>query len=302
MRQMFNETETTPEPCSKEKLQLRLKQLALSQSQLKLDENIKTKDYYIRQILALQKDDNEIQKNLNDQKTQKTEISNAIKKLDCLNENSNNYSSALCVFQIAELESVENLIASLDIKTAYYKNQITEMEQANTKSELETPNLQLVNTTLKKETENAQTAYNACLNKPKPFNLKLNLSCKEIKQKIKIVNKKRISINLESLDLKYQVNNLTILNINKNLYDKNVKIKKELIVKLHKLKPPIITSDPYFFAIYKKSKEDLAYLQIESKIIEAKLEILNLKEKTIPEKKIRLKNKFLKLIKKFKKC
>ena len=164
---------------------------------------------------------------------------------------------------------------------------------------------------LQKELENAQAAYKACRASKdfsQSFNLKLNPSCKEIKQKIKIVNQKRISIKHKSLDLRQGIDSLPILNINKKLSDKKIKNTKELIVKLDKLNPIIfiskklnnITPDFSIYAIYKKVKDDLASYQAEGKALEAKIK--NLKEKPIKDKKIRLETKFSKLIKKFKNC
>jgi hypothetical protein len=158
-----------------------------------------------------------------------------------------------------------------------------------------------------------QKFYDSCMNSgnlqnsknkifSQSFNLKSNPSCKEIKQKIKIVNRKIISINRKSLDLKYGANSLPILNINKKFSDVKIKIKKELIVKLDKLNPIIFMSDSSFYAIYKKAKDDLASYQTEGKTFEAKFKSLKVKEKNIKDKKISLKDKFSKLIKKLKTC
>ena len=101
--------------------------------------------------------------------------------------------------------------------------------------------------------------------------------------------------------------------MNKKFSDENIKRTKELIVRLDKLKPinsenlnskkfNNINPDSSFYDIYKKAKDDLASYQTEGKILEAKLKILNLKEKTTPEKKIRFKNKISNLFKQLKTC
>ena len=164
------------------------------------------------------------------------------------------------------------------------------------------------------EYKKANKAWKKCAGIPNlNFNLKSNLSCKQIKQKIKTVNQKIISLNRKSLGLKYGINSLPILNINKKFSDENIKRTKELIVRLDKLKPinsenlnskkfNNINPDSSFYDIYKKAKDDLASYQTEGKILEAKLKILNLKEKTTPEKKIRFKNKISNLFKQLKTC
>jgi hypothetical protein len=182
-------------------------------------------------------------------------------------------------------------------------------------------NLRITNTDLvagfsiaEKEYNDANNAWKKCAGIPSlNFNLKSNLSCKQIKQKIKTVNQKIISLNRKSLGLKYGINSLPILNINKKFSDENIKRTKELIVKLDKLNPIIfsseklkskklnnITSDSSFYDIYKKAKDDLDSYKTEGKALEAKIK--NLKEKTIKDKKIRLEAKFSKLIKKLKTC
>jgi hypothetical protein len=220
--------------------------------------------------------------------------------------------SARCLALIADLDINERELYASKAKSESYNLQIDKINQKI--NSLKNEGI-ILETNVTKTTKDIATQaelvdlleeiYNACVKKSnfsKSFNLKSNPSCKEIKQKIKIVNQKRISIDRQSLDLKYGFDSLPILNINKKLSGEKIKISKELIVKLDKLNPIIFMSDSSFYAIYKKAKDDLASYQTEGKTFEAKFKSLKVKEKNIKDKKISLKDKFSKLIKKLKTC
>lgn len=138
-----------------------------------------------------------------------------------------------------------------------------------------------------------------CLNYTLYLNLNLKTPCKEIKQKIKTVNQKSISLDNKLINLKYGVNNLKILNVNKTSFDKIIKIIKEFIIMLDKLNPNDYDS---FDAIYKKTQNDLSSYQKERKVFISKIKTLEEKTKNIPEKKKMLKAKISNLFKEFKIC
>lgn len=153
----------------------------------------------------------------------------------------------------------------------------------------------------------AQDAYDSCKKGCEGafhVNLSLNLksSCKEIKQKIKTLNQKLTSSKNKNLDLKYGLNNLHILNINKKLYDEKIKITTEFLEKLDNLRPYIPETLTLFFTFYNEAKSNSASYQIESNTLTSKIKISKEKVKTISEKKKRLKPKISNLFKQFKKC
>jgi len=139
---------------------------------------------------------------------------------------------------------------------------------------------------------------------PIHINLSLNLksSCKEIKQKIKTLNQKTTSSNNKILDLKYGLNNLHILNINKKLYNEKIKITTDLLEKLDNLRPYIPETLTLFFTFYNEAKANSASYQMESNTLANKIKISKEKAKTISDKKKRLKLKISSLLKQFKKC
>jgi len=144
---------------------------------------------------------------------------------------------------------------------------------------------------------------------PIHINLSLNLksSCKEIKQKIKTLNQKKISSNSKLLDLKYGLNSLHILNINKNFCNSNIKITIDFLEELDKLRSDLY-SDLYleptktFLALYNEAKTNLALYKKEINTIDTEIKISKEKIKKIPEKKIKLKNKTSKLFEELKIC
>jgi len=334
MRKIFNELPPTPEPekCAKEKEALGIARDALEEknNQLLIDKTLVANNLAI--IKSRENEKNPIEDSRNKEQSNyqsllsirnffqneagtgnKTE--NGVPSAECFTPSGGpgRYrNSARCLALIANLDINESELKASKAKLESYDLQINKIyEKINTLKNEGT----ILETNVTKTSKDIATQaglvdlleeiYNACVEKSnfsKSFNLKSNPSCKEIKQKIKIVNQKRISIDRKSLDLNYGVNSLDILNINKKLSDKIIEISQELILKLDKIKPPIINIDPLFSDIYKKAKDDLSSYQTEGKILEAKLKKLKIKEKTIPVKKNNLKTKFHKLIKQLKNC
>ena len=326
MRQIFNTLETTVKPdClkeekakndSREEWWKKFLELApLEKFKKNTEAKIKNYEKLIEQTPDKIK---EIEKEQKTFEAEKTALEEKYKK-NCYFPL--NLTLFYCMYNASQLRTLEVKILSNDTKKKELEGGISKM---NGEIENDTENLKIIQPEIDKLSRedkslfllytNAEKAWKKCtgvfgLN----FNLKLNLSCKQVKQKIKKVNQKIISLNRKSLVLKYGINSLPILKINKKLSDENIKITKELIVKLDKLNPIIfiskklkskkfnnITPDSSIYAIYKKAKDDLASYQTEGKALEAKIK--NLKEKTIKDKKIRLEAKFSKLIKKLKTC
>ena len=321
-RQFFEEPETTPEPCSAELKELKNKEAEKIKNKEKWEKNNrKLKDFSdgLSELKAQLISQINI-KGLNATLVKVTldlEISYGCRKY--IDPDSSVTEpiyplSAYCLSLQSDYEKFINIVnESIDIieKLNYSIPRFEKIiYDLDSKSEGLFYDLQQADYQYKK----ANNAWKKCAGIPSlNFNLKSSLSCKQIKQKIKTVNQKIISLNRKSLGLKYGINSLPILNINKKFSDENIKRTKELLVKLDKLKPISseklkskklnnITPNSSFDVIYKKAKDDLASYQTEGKILEAKLKILNLKEKTIPEKKIRLKNKISNLFKQLKTC
>ena len=347
MRQIFSTLNgtTTPEPCAKQKealdkargtLEDKRDQLIIDQAfvannlasinsteneKTPIEEYRKTEEINYESILATRK---KIESEAGTGNT----TENGVPSAECFTPSGSPgryVNSARCVALRASLDINEAELYASKAKSESYNLQIDKIN--NKINTLKVAGIILerdVKRTIKdiatqaEQVDLLEKIYDACVKKSnfsKSFNLKSNPSCKEIKQKIKIVNQKRISINRKSLDLKYGIDSLPILNINKKLSDDKIKILKGLIVKLDKLNPIIfiseklkskklnnITSDSSFYTIYKKAKDDLASYQTEGKTLESKFKSLKIKEKAIKDKKIRLEAKFSKLIKKLKTC
>ena len=166
---------------------------------------------------------------------------------------------------------------------------------------------------LLKDKDTTWITYNRCARSNLPLRFNLKPSCKEIKQNIKTVNQELISLDNKLKNLNHGILSLNVLNINKNLSDEKIKITKELIVELDKLKPISseklkskklnnITPNSSFDVIYKKAQNDLSSYKEERKTFISKIKISEEKTKTIPEKKKRLKSKISNLFKEFKIC
>lgn len=333
MRKIFNELPPTPEPepCSaaKEAFEKAKSTLNTKLNKLTAAENIFNANLESIKLMEDQKNPNKesikteqanyesvaaLRRRLENESGTGNKNENGVPSAECYTPSGGlgRYrNSARCVALLANIDILYKIGIEIQAKIETYNLQIDKIDnQINAKKNLgvifeknkidasEDVDTQKIATNL------AEAAYNECVKKTfsQKFNLKLNLSCKQIKQKIKIVNQKRISINRKSLDLNYGANSLDILNINKKLSDEIIEISQELMLKLDKIKPPIINIDPSFSDIYKKAKDDLSSYQTEGKILEAKLKKLKIKEKTIPIKKNKLKTKFYKLIKQLKTC
>jgi hypothetical protein len=163
----------------------------------------------------------------------------------------------------------------------------------------------------RKASDSSENIYNACmkknLNKNSKLtlnkNLNLNNSCKEIKQKIKTINQKRISIDRKSLNLKYGIDSLPILNINKKTNDfilKNAKKSLMLFENYNNTVPEEFKKD--FNTGYDKAKKDLFFYKTERSRINSKIKNIEDNLKNIKVNKTNSKNKLSKLIKKLKDC
>jgi len=304
MRKIFNKLPPTPKPClkeaaaseaawdawyAKEKILLKLKgEIMESEARLQdipadLAKNIIAKiDFFVSRM----------------QKTNKEILENQ-QSLDKINKNldPNSYNNLISTKKILEkMRDVENIIYKSFDKTdaRLNKEAVDEAKIIRDKSKEQRIQEEAIKP-FKTRWQDAFSKFNTCLiNRPprKPLILNLNSSFKEIKQKIKTINKKIISLDNKLKNLNHGILSLNILNINKNLSDQKIKIIKELIVKLDKLKPS-------FDAIYKKAQNDLSSYQEERKTFINKIKISEEKIKTISEKKIKLKTKISKLIKKF---
>lgn len=175
-------------------------------------------------------------------------------------------------------------------------------------------NNNILNEILFKSNKDAASVYLKCKKGclfPVHVNLILILNlkslCKEIKQKIKTLNQKKISFNSKLLDLKYGLNSLHILNINKNFCNSKIKIKIDFLEELDKLRSDLY-SDLYleptklFLSLYNEAKINLAFYKKEINTIDAEIKISKEKIKKIPEKKIKLKDKTSKLFEELKIC
>jgi DNA repair exonuclease SbcCD ATPase subunit len=318
MRQIFIKLQTSPKPCLEEKKWID-----------EINDNITKSDIEIIGIqsqldacyadlifcdIKIDSHHNAIQEEEDKEKSLLEKIS--IRK-DEVNSNCKYIPSASCYYSQQKLN-----LANLELVSSRERIQKLKKDLESAKKVLAEAKKLIPAIEANKNSENqklekwlkyldkAKAAYKACLNKN--FNQSFNSKplCKQIKQKIKKVNKKIISTKHKSLNIKQGVDSLTILNINKKLSDKKIKSTKELIVKLDKLNPIIfiskklnnVTPNSSFYPIYKKVKDDLASYQTEGKTLEIKLKKLKIKEKTIIEKKNKLKTKFSKLIKKLKTC
>ena len=155
---------------------------------------------------------------------------------------------------------------------------------------------------LRIEITDASSAISECLNSALHTRLNLNTSCTELKQNIKIVNQKSISLNNKLINLNNGISSLEVLNANKDLLDENIKTAKEFIISLDELNPNPNPSDSSFFDVYKKAQEDLASYQEKRKMLKSKIKNSEEKIKTIPDKQNALQDKISNLFKKFKNC
>jgi hypothetical protein len=187
-----------------------------------------------------------------------------------------------------------------DFSIKQFETSIPDLEAEIAKNKIEIDKQSAQDAILSEKVNNANQAVFDCLNSPLYIRLNLKTLCKEIKQKIKIVNQKITSVKLKSLDLKYGFNSLAVLNVNKDFFNKNIKNIKELIIKLDEINPN--PSDSSFLNVYKKAQEDLASYKEKRKMLKSKIKISEEKIKTIPDKKNNSKAKISNLFKKFKNC
>jgi hypothetical protein len=318
-RQIYRED--IPGPCLEEKAAEKFAIRKLAEAKTKKEKFISDMDeqetdmlYYPRKI----KNHEEAIKTENDKSKKLDDEINKITKFLTETNCYNPFKIFSCVFRKSAREEKLEEKVSIAEKIKEYNDVVVEAKSNLKKAE------DLLNETAKdyyafldNDFNPAQTlydkckiAYDICLSKstrttpppPAPLSLSLKSSCKEIKQKIKTFNQKFIYLKYKLLDLNDGINSLVILNIDKNLYDKKIKISKELILKLDELKPPIITTDSYFDDIYKKAQDNLASYKIERKTLVKKIKISKGKVKKIPDKKNSLKTKISNLFKQFKKC
>jgi hypothetical protein len=207
----------------------------------------------------------------------------------------------------SKIKAIDAYLANLDLNKKRLNKNLEEFNKI--KKELLGIQTKLldIRKVLRPALKAAQDAYDSCKKGCEGafhVNLSLNLksSCKEIKQKIKTLNQKLTSSKNKNLDLKYGLNNLHILNINKKLYDEKIKITTEFLEKLDKLRPYIPETLTIFFTFYNEAKANSASYQMESNTLANKIKISKEKAKTISEKKKRLKPKISSLLKQFKKC
>jgi len=152
------------------------------------------------------------------------------------------------------------------------------------------------------EITDANSAIEKCLSSAIYTRLNLNPSCTELKQNIKVVNQKSISLNNKLINLNSGTSSLEVLNANKDLLDENIKTAKEFIISLDELNPNPNPSDSSFFDVYKKAQEDLAFYQEKRKILKTKIKTSEEKIKTISDKQNALDDKTSNTIQKFVNC
>ena len=189
-----------------------------------------------------------------------------------------------------------------------HENNLKNFKIEKTTLDYKQKNNNILNEILFKSNKDAASVYLKCKKGclfPVHINLILNLKslCKEIKQKIKTLNQKKISSNSKLLDLKYGLNSLHILNINKNFCNSKIKIKIDFLEELDKLRSDIyLEPTKLFLALYSEAKTNLAFYKKEINTIDAEIKISKEKIKKIPEKKIKLKDKTSKLFEELKIC
>jgi len=150
----------------------------------------------------------------------------------------------------------------------------------------------------------ANSALIRC-NNSENFNKDLNLktSCKQIKQKIKTINQKIISLTNQSLDIKYGTDNLPIIKINKKLSSFALNITNKILNELDKAKSTI--SKEYlslFSTFYKQTKDNLASYEKQKITLEVKITINKQKKENILTDLPKLKKVLSNTIQKFVNC
>jgi hypothetical protein len=316
MRKIFNELPPTPKPCLKEKEAWDKAWKAWNDNEEKLESlklAISTAEANLLKITEMRaKIKNEISTHEIIMKNTELDFLNNEKLLE---ETSILYSPVFywhLYFQFKILYSKKVAEVKLLKK---YKNKIEWCDQVEgytiqTKKEKEKEQApyKAAEWSLLKDKDTTWITYNSCVRSNMPLRFNLKPSCKEIKQNIKIVNQKLISLDNKLINLNHGILSLNVLNINKNLFDENIKIIKELIVELDKLKSinskklNNITPNSSFDVIYKKAQNDLSSYQEERKTFTSKIKTLEEKTKNIPEKKKRLKAQISNLFKEFKIC
>jgi chromosome segregation ATPase len=181
-------------------------------------------------------------------------------------------------------------------------NNITKAEAVIEKNKTEIAKQSKQELNLQTEITNASSAIEKCLSSPLYTRLNLNHSCTELKQNIKIVNQKSISLDNKLINLNSGTSSLEVLNANKDFLDENIKTAKEFIILLDELNPNPNPSDSSFFDVYEKAQEDLASYKEKRKILKTKIKISEEKIKTIPDKQNTLEDKTSNKIQKFVDC
>jgi hypothetical protein len=150
----------------------------------------------------------------------------------------------------------------------------------------------------------ALDAYISCNNSQK-FNKDLNLktSCKQIKQKIKTINQKIISLTNQSLDVKYGTDNLPIMKINKKLSSFALNITNKILNELDKAKSTISKEYLSLFSnFYKQTKDKLASYEKQKIMLEVKITKSKQKKENILTDLPKLKKVLSNTIQKFANC
>ena len=305
MRKIFNTLEeTTQKPCSTETADFEAAKEAWSDEFIVFlslevnNQNLIADFEYIKNLIPKIKNANE-----NIAKTVK-EAFVEIGKLKKEIPTANNYQKVLLAVKITELQ--DKIIKYNKIRDCIQRQIPSsvisdyEIEIANNEKNIQNQfaQVKIAETAM----NDASSALSECLSSPLHIRLNLNPPCKELKQNIKIVNQKSISLNNKLINLNSGVSSLEILNINKDFFDKNIKNTKEFITLLDKLNPNPNPSNSSFLNIYKKAQEDLASHQEKRKMLRKKIKTSEEKIKTIPDKKNALEDKIYNKIQKFVNC
>lgn len=150
--------------------------------------------------------------------------------------------------------------------------------------------------------KNAYDAFLTCIQSLR-FNKNLNNSCKQIKQKIKKINKKIISLANQSLNIKYGNDNLPIMKINKKLSSSAVNTQKEILNELDKAKPTVPKEYLSLFStFYKKTKDNLASYEKQKIMLEIKIKKSKQTKENISTELPKLEKALSNIIKKFANC
>jgi hypothetical protein len=280
MRKIFNTLETTPR-CEAERL-ASYDAYKPYEAALTRDQDLKTRSAETNSELALsQKTEARLNKEQNANLTERERLEEGKKDAD---KEFKSYGSTCYIipwycgslirnynYYVDAIEVCKDIAAEIFANQGKVLNRINKLQaQSNKLYEESETHIDILYAAETAYT-NAYDAFLTCI-KSLRFNKKLNNSCKQIKQKIKIINQKIISFTNQSLNVKYGNDSLPIMKINKKLSSSAVNTQKEILNELDKAKPTVPKEYLSLFStFYKKTKDNLASYEKQKIMLEVKI-------------------------------